>query len=389
MFCYDMPMPLSPELAQYLNQARASGMTDEAIRTELLKAGWQVSDVNEAIPARTPSFAPVVAPGQVSVPLQIKPKRGHTGFYIIVVFLLLVGGATYFFLPQIVTYVGKLMGKTEEVTPLITDDDVRPIVPVDEAASSQTYRNEKYGFEFKYPVGWGETDVFQGLKRDSVAIIDLSQEGKYKSSLIPDTDVGALVMQDAAIFILPPTGIDWMANLTDKSLMQKQSLVVGGEQVELIVESSATNPNIFGGGSSEYYVFRREGVTAFVIHANYSSTTPGGPLKESLNQILSTFKFISPTATTTSSGTAKVTLRGVVLENNTGCAYDATCTLTINTDDKKMLNIVYGGGLTQRQVCYVSVQDNLKKGDRVELFGELTEDGKSILCTQDAYVKKI
>lgn len=148
-------MPITPELMQYIAQARASGMSDDAIRTELLKVGWNITDVNSAIPPKVPSFTPPKAAepsqawqagpqvtlgqfqgGPVSearyqiqpriqsqpqpqlqqqpqMATSVPPKRhGHAGFVVTVILLLLIGGAVYYFLPQIITLYDQLMNKS-------------------------------------------------------------------------------------------------------------------------------------------------------------------------------------------------------------------------------------------------------------------------------------
>src|SRR3989344_1972500 len=160
-------MPITPELTQYISQARASGMSDDAIRTELLKTGWNINDVNEAIPPKIPSFAPVVALEQPTTqPVQAKPRRSHLGFVITVVLLLLIGGAVYYFLPQILLQIDKLMAKND---PVMVDDIIQPVAPIpDETAGWQTYRNGEYGFEFRYPSDWQmQGDVSSGASFQS------------------------------------------------------------------------------------------------------------------------------------------------------------------------------------------------------------------------------
>ena len=118
-------MSLTPELTQYVTRARASGMSDDAIRTQLLEIGWNIREVNEAIPQRTPTFTqpqttqpktpPVfwqTSPARQTKPIQptqIQARRNRAP-YVIGATLLVIGAVAYYFSPDIVAVVAKLTG---------------------------------------------------------------------------------------------------------------------------------------------------------------------------------------------------------------------------------------------------------------------------------------
>lgn len=156
----------------------------------------------------------------------------------------------------------------------------------------KTYHNEKYGFEFMYPNDWKQTSIFSSLGgyEDSIAFSPSVKEAKLQKALRPDTDIGAVVMQGSAIFLRPIADEDLFINLEkNRALLKTSEKTIDGKIIPYLFHSEKTDPNKFGGGSTELYVFKEQG---FVIEANYPNAEPSGELKIIFEQILSTFKFM-------------------------------------------------------------------------------------------------
>ena len=256
-------MVVTLELNDYVQKARGAGLSDDAIRAELLKIGWGVADVNAVVPPPTPMPpAPVLQnPFQPAVVTEAKPpvsqmpqtqtlspiRHSRMPFIVTVVALLVVGGAVYYFLPQIVTYADKLLGNSESDISLQNEqDNTMPPVPVNNFATSttnwQAYRDDIYGFEVKYPELWR-----------------LSDRGKESAS-IETSDLGSLSIQVVPGKILPASGLtNTVAFYTQK-----------GDTILL---------------SDEFYTV--------------SSSTTSQPIDSGIfNAIISTFRFL-PQATST------------------------------------------------------------------------------------------
>src|SRR5437867_3467085 len=62
---------ITPELQNYIIGARAANMSDDAIRQELLRTGWMVTDVNQALGMNV---------GQQSEQFQPKTTAPDAGF---------------------------------------------------------------------------------------------------------------------------------------------------------------------------------------------------------------------------------------------------------------------------------------------------------------------
>lgn len=157
-------MAVTPELVQYVARSRRMGMSDEAIRSSLLKTGWNIDDVNAVIPVIMPSQFPPQSPEAKE--LVIQPKKRKTGLILFIIFLLSLGGAVYYFFPQIkelsLKYIDKDIFSRQ---PSAEDNEaVTGSVPfvVTSTEGWQVYASEKYAFEVKYPPEWKYQELVQG-----------------------------------------------------------------------------------------------------------------------------------------------------------------------------------------------------------------------------------
>ncbi len=90
-------MSLSPQLLEYVLKARASGLSDEAIREELIKIGWGPDDVKAAVP---PIQVPVA--DLPVVQFHAPQNSPHKGLLIgLVLAVLLFGGVSFAYFKKI------------------------------------------------------------------------------------------------------------------------------------------------------------------------------------------------------------------------------------------------------------------------------------------------
>ena len=135
-------MSVDPKLIEYITQARVSGMTVEQIRVELSKAGWDQASVDEATRPLQPTPPPAVAAvsPQINVsstqPTQFKTRKSYLTFIITVVLLLIVGGAVYFFMPQIVSTITGLNSNIPVVT-----NSVQQVYPINSNGTTTNTTN--------------------------------------------------------------------------------------------------------------------------------------------------------------------------------------------------------------------------------------------------------
>jgi len=76
----------------------------------------------------------------------------------------------------------------QEVTPNPTTSIILTPAPSNETADWKTYRNEEYGFEFKYPESWGEV-----REKEILSIQEISDE---ESNLYKGIDLGKVVEKE-------------------------------------------------------------------------------------------------------------------------------------------------------------------------------------------------
>jgi len=87
----------------------------------------------------------------------------------------------------------------------------------------------------------------------------------------------------------------------------------------------------------------------------------------------------------TQKGGSFVTFSGTITARNNGCAYDDTCTISV---DGKV--IVTGGGLTAdpNANIYGTTDNDLRIGDKVSVKARTTDQGLTLQGCQDCYITR-
>lgn len=208
-------------------------------------------------------------------------KKQGIGPVVIVIILVVLLGGGYFF--------ARKAGYFPETAP---SDIIQPQTQTNVNTSDwKTYRSEKYGFEFKYPADWKQSAIFSDLGgyANAVSFVPAAREEQLRKSLIPDSDVGAVVIQGNVFFIKPLAEEYLYLRLEqNRDIVQTSDVVIGGMPVLYLLYSSEFDKNKFVGGSTELFIFEKKG---FAIEAHYSDAKPGGELKSVLDRVLHTLIF--------------------------------------------------------------------------------------------------
>lgn len=138
------------DLINYINQARAEGTSDQKIKEDLLKAGWAQIDIDEAFAIKpnavssTPNF---------NTGISQKTSIAKTAIIAVFAVLLISGTAGAFYYADKQFNWGILVPKkvTENASSTLTTPTSTPKTITDETINWQTYKNDEYGFELKYP----------------------------------------------------------------------------------------------------------------------------------------------------------------------------------------------------------------------------------------------
>ena len=87
----------------------------------------------------------------------------------------------------------------------------------------------------------------------------------------------------------------------------------------------------------------------------------------------------------------EVVLRGLVTENRLGCYADASCSLFILVNGRKIVVIYEWGGEVERCKNRASDQGfEIQEGDEVEVLGKVTHTGNISTCdSEDYYIRNL
>ena len=216
-------------------------------------------------------------------PITKSPSSNKLTILLISVLVLLLGvGGYFFFLQKEISSVCVCPdGSTVDIEG--TDCELIECPGVqDETANWQTYRNEEYGFEFRYPQDW---ELFINAHGSGASLlVSLDPEGLADSHVDTDlpysldinvyTNISQLDYKNFNVSGLTDF-IQQYSSGNDPKLVDVSLVSIGGKDGY----KAGAGPNVFGGGSS-YYVENLNMIYEFEFFSGES------------NQILSTFKFI-------------------------------------------------------------------------------------------------
>lgn len=158
----------------------------------------------------------------------------------------------------------------------------------------KTFSDPGLGFEVRYPADWSTTTLFRltAEYKTADALVRSSRADFLSKIVKPSSTALEIVVQDSAVFFRSGEADEQFSNLSLLSgKVSTSTRQVGSSTVLYILHSAKTDPNKFGGGSTEKYVFTK-GSASIVAEANYSSEVPGGVVKAVFDKMLTTFKFV-------------------------------------------------------------------------------------------------
>jgi hypothetical protein len=151
-----------------------------------------------------------------------------------------------------------------------TANDV--VASSDETANWKTYRNEKYGFELKYPVEWGEMIKSSNLRELNCGPSSNDHTVGLEYS-IPELSVGLACE-------------NYRFETNDLINTVPKKIIIGGRESYLYEYTSATNYT-----NKEIFIPLYDGIYIYLFHS-YKPTPQYTPLSATeLNNIISSFKF--------------------------------------------------------------------------------------------------
>ena len=264
------------DLLHYIEQARKSGMGDEQIRQGLLQGGWQEANINEAMTKTQP-----VTASQLKSKAMMS-KTLAVVFTTITIAVVGYAGAGYY----LANYQDLPLWPFEVPVELIPTPTPRPaVLPSSEDVALQgwqTYRNEEYGFEVKYPNDWQiykqSTSELFGLSKEYSAIPNRNPEDMTGACLLGLYNIIRKPNEDLKIWlkrINQEGGNPAPQNLADITIGSKNGIKeIGGE---------------IGTSYSVYLPLESDQVLSISLGCGADVESKG---VGEFDQILSTFRFI-------------------------------------------------------------------------------------------------
>jgi hypothetical protein len=151
---------VTKELIDYIKKCREQNISDEQIKSTLKEQGWTDEDINAGF-SQIPQLTEPVQAAEITKPQ--KPKKKFLIPLIIIVGILIIGGGIFAYF-QFFREGAKTGGEEQK----------------NEIADWKTYKNEEYGFEFKYPDDWivedGIADETESIKKGYWIEVSHSEE---------------------------------------------------------------------------------------------------------------------------------------------------------------------------------------------------------------------
>jgi len=139
------------ELDKYVSEARANGLTDDAIRQELLKAGWNPGEVEGVFSLNvpiSPNTQKVGAfPNLSPTPNQVGRRSLIITIIVVLVVILSAGASVYFFFFKNNTHSAPAPDSNKPAAKVATPTQSYKQIPSD----WKTYKNPEWGFQISYP----------------------------------------------------------------------------------------------------------------------------------------------------------------------------------------------------------------------------------------------
>ncbi|HBP00767.1 MAG TPA: hypothetical protein DD454_00925 [Candidatus Moranbacteria bacterium] len=213
----------------------------------------------------------------------MKTKKGNVAVIALIVAVVAVSAGV----------IGYMFAKKTQAPEIVKDPAGPPspktelAQPADETADWQTYRNEEYGFEFKYPINWMlSEDKGNNFDLPIVDIVSPETQELIKDRKIP-------YVSDLSIYYYPSVAdesenkLNGLGATTVDELIERNTLItkIGSTEIGGIPATDV----VWGGESLYYTILVERNSHLYKLWFGNINTKDKLTLVE--NNILSTFKF--------------------------------------------------------------------------------------------------